>query len=392
MDVSDALLRDEIRRVFDKWIPKHGSRHEDLWMQWLGHRPRAEPDLRLLASQPVEPFFQARALTVLLAPSPECLPFVWHGQTEYPTWNSDIPVFRDTSSLEVIRFTGELLLALSDALRSVEPTPEVLEKLDIYNFCIIPVLALLDEGDPLAVRLFKSFRINDYRVYDAYTTDGECHHIMSGYNPFTLLMEFRAPLARWKALADQAMRRVVLDEFAGHRTSRAAWEGAYERYVWHLVGRCGAILNTEGQGETEEKAVALEEYELSEEEAALLYGQIRFVLELMEAYPVADPLEAAGALVFCQIFPEGEVCADVCMRIARLLVARKIKCGMLSEEMYAEFLQCLAVGARIGDDEPLALALEVLILQDEIESAAVSQRYTWECRADARFFALMSKR
>lgn len=397
MTIGHVSLRSEVTGLFNKWDLRATPEQEKIWAAWVRQWTLTSRHLQLVASEAVDPIFQARAITVLLAPDPECIPFFWNGNVEYPTWDPNIPLKLLTTSRQVIGFTAELLLTVSNALRAMECTEEVATVLDLYNLCVIPVLTLFREGDPLAQILFNSFRINDYRVYDAQGCTGDTYTISpSGYNPFGLLMEFRAPIVPWKTMADRIMRCMILEELSGRRDPRAPWEWAYKRYVRYLSDRCLEILNTgiqEGKnGNDEDDEDLVVEIIIETDEMALLHSQVQFILSLLESGRVTDLLDVTDANALLQILPEGAKYDETRKKMIRLLARGMINCKKLTEEQFQTFLECLQSYDLAESDRSVAQMLTDIAYEGAVRYGMIRQRGAWEKQATNGFLVRMGKK
>lgn len=230
LGMGNEKYRAQIRNLFLQVFglaPAQFSETNFTWAQWLGlnsPRKREPRDLIDLVLSDVKDPFKARALTILLVPALRFSPFLWDGEDNLD-WNYLCTDKIDPASFskELLQFFGELLKINVDAVLSTEFNEKLFNTLCTYNRCILQMLAILPEDDPLADELFKRYPLNDPVGFSGMEDS-------SGYNPLSDLFNANIP-ENYKWLADIKMQQVIRSEESGWITPRYEWENALKCYI-----------------------------------------------------------------------------------------------------------------------------------------------------------------
>ncbi len=192
------------------------TRQDRIWKEWLALNKRAYLDLQELLSANVNDAFKARALTMLLIPDLELAPFAWENPPALKTYLF-LPLEIDFSrfSPPLQRFATSLLETNIETVLASGTDGERGELLSFYNPLILQALAILNENDSQAARLFGCYQFDEERV--------DC-------SPFRRLLASAIP-EEWKWRADQQAHRAILAESGTHRV--------LDRYILdiYLLGR-----------------------------------------------------------------------------------------------------------------------------------------------------------
>ncbi len=207
---NDKIEEDD--KVWKEWSELHGEYH----------------DLLDLMKADVRDQFKARAVSILLAPDLNYLPFKWKekifraSSKNYLSLIGKIPL--ELFSSDLLSFATQLLYENIGFVRKL-PDGETKDKLLFYyNSYIISFLGAIKEPNPYIGVLFEYFQIND--IYPFCGMDDS-----SGYNPFADLLRVENVSENWKKLADKKMRDVIMSEINAGCEPRADWEVALDCYA-----------------------------------------------------------------------------------------------------------------------------------------------------------------
>lgn len=202
----------------------------DAWEIWLEFKQRDFSDLRELVKADVKDVFKARAIAILLVPDLKLAPFVWRDKTSLNTY---VGVGRGFALANLSPQLQKFVIALLEINIDVALVPNagenIRQTLSSYNRYILQALAMLPANDPTAARLFERYQINDPVAY--WSMDEA-----SGYSPFYDILRADIP-EKWKRLADDKMRAIILEEKLGRAQPRRDYEGAVKCYARH-IGMC----------------------------------------------------------------------------------------------------------------------------------------------------------
>lgn len=223
LDYQKAILR-FIEDLAEPTKPQ--SESHAAWADWLNLEPLSSLQsrlLKLLDQEVVRLEFRLRALILLtavdLAELPkELLPSETKGTPRNFLTSSLMETLR--KNLTLTPYLGELI-CLHRQIENYQiwSSERGLEALATYNHYIIELLALLPENDELAEKLFSLFLLND----------PVCHYNLnarSGYNPLNRLWQNPKVPEKWKVVADQKMREIVIAELTGKAQPREIFEYA----------------------------------------------------------------------------------------------------------------------------------------------------------------------
>lgn len=215
-DIRRFVTRDQLRQ----------------WRAWVTQNKqslhRSYVDVRFIKEHAGEPWWQACALAVRLAPGLRYAQVYWPVQEMYEL--NDVPGIDQTYFNELPYplqlFAMQLIIR---ACRQVDRWSNGKDRDEARESLINTMVSLFclgrygDEWD----ELWQSFSIND----------GLCGYDMedsSGYNPWDRIMRDEAVLPRFKRDAERQIREVIVTEERGQRHPRQPHERAIECYAKHL--------------------------------------------------------------------------------------------------------------------------------------------------------------
>lgn len=220
----------DVRKLVSGFVAGITDEQEQTWEQWVAlNRIREWRALRDLLTTDASDAFKARALALLFAPRLDWAPFKWKKASgnHVSLW-----LHREKGTLRLsdlsprlLKFVVELLVLNAGVALALE-VDEVHRTIPQYNPLIIQALAVLPEDSEDAQRLFGLYQLNDSAPF--WNMDAA-----SGYNPFERILNEEVP-EKWKRLADEKMREIILAEQEGKSVPRQEHEAALDNYVSHI--------------------------------------------------------------------------------------------------------------------------------------------------------------
>ena len=230
--------RTSFQALFDRFFPH--DKGNDTWEEWLVLEKRDHTDLFDLVRSPIGSAFKARAITILLAPHLQSIPFSWPDRAESRGYVNYL--YRGTQTFPPCRievahlsptlrlYMGELICLNVDFVREYHDDECIYDSYFGYNRYIVQFLGILTEAGELAHELFKRFEVSNplpnSRVSDIYS-----------YEAFQALLHDPKVPEGWKRKADDQMRSKIKTS-----NTKNLWDG--ERREEHpLYGYHHAIIN-----------------------------------------------------------------------------------------------------------------------------------------------------
>lgn len=293
-----SLTKKLLCRVFeltDEALAEQDKKWERYQMQIIN--PESQNELmKILENPETGDAFKARVISILLALTGAYSPFPWKTHNKTASFFSEFTVKEITSlnlSEKVITFLVGIVIINVETILAGTCDEKNAELLYLYNKIILWGLSILPEGDPRAEVLFECYQINDPIVF--WGLDDA-----SGYEPVYHLFCRKNVPDKWKVLAHQKMRGVILFEQNGNKKPRVEHEDALRCYK-NIVNLCL-------YGET------------SFYGAGLLASQIEFLFELpSQAVGRIFPLYSVGKALKLL---EGESFKDLRYRLVKNTILR----------------------------------------------------------------------
>ncbi len=214
-------VRNLLSQTFGPFNPEELAQQDSAWEEWLGLNPNGqEPrDLRNLLDSDIKGEFKARAFTILALPALRFSPFAWREKhlEDYNGRTVELGAFSDKLrdfAFGLIRINVDFILATP-----FDEKPH--RALFDCNDYIAQALALLPENDPRAAGLFDRYQINDL-------IGGQ----RTNYSPFEDILGKPGVPEKWKVLADQKMRNIIMAQQTGQTNPRHKWEDALASYMF----------------------------------------------------------------------------------------------------------------------------------------------------------------
>ncbi|MEK7116676.1 MAG: hypothetical protein AAB837_00745 [Patescibacteria group bacterium] len=233
MRISASIVRAFLSRSLQL------DREDKIWKAWLDLKQREWRDLATLIKSDVRDEFKMRAITILLVPHFQFLPFKWPNNssltnllflTERPVKSSELPD-------KLREFERWLITMYVEVAREYADEEKIHSALTYYNRYVLDFLAILPENSREAEEVFGCYELRDPVVF---SNMDDC----SGYNPLYPILNEEIP-EKWKRAASVKMHEIIMAEQKGKERPRENHENALQWYVEQiqlpLVGSDGTI-------------------------------------------------------------------------------------------------------------------------------------------------------
>jgi hypothetical protein len=325
------------------------------WKKWTRETKKEIANLVTLIQSSAREEFKAMAIIVMFAPDLNLLPrrsFAWKDNTYTYVYDGNHLNFSKLS-VPLQQFAAKVMCA------GIEHSQQYKGKKTTYlrststlgyysEFCL-QLLTVMDPADPIAKELFDHYDLNDWKAFSCPFDDEP-----SGYNPFDRLLRSNAS-PEWKTLADQWMRKRIVEEISGVAHPRVAYECALACYIRHI-----------------EKCIGSSAYE-----RALFISQISFIVsEETAAYKgILFQYEKLSNLLWFLGKSETELRAKVLYRMAKALPANYwIGTSGFSEYSHKKSAITLLLNECGPIDELLREKLQLILDRSDNEENKLQQK------------------